>query len=73
MKQEGKSFIVTRTASRDRNRGVLTKIQEVGLLLLGSFSTLRVVGWLSCLRGVFGCILNHGKLPHCGGAQLAGP
>ena len=22
--------------------------------------------WLSCLRGMFGCVLNHGKLPHCG-------
>ena len=39
-------------------------LQEVGLLLLWLFSTLRVV-WL-CLapRGMFGCILNYGKLPY---------
>ena len=38
-------------------------LQEVGLLLLWLFSTLRVA-WL-CLapRRMFGCILNHGKLP----------
>ena len=37
--------------------------QEVGLLLPWLFSILRVV-WL-CLapRGMFGLILNHGKLP----------
>ena len=39
-------------------------LQEVGLLLLWLFSTLRVV-WL-CLapRGMFGCILNYEKLPY---------
>ena len=38
--------------------------QEVGLLLLWLFSSLRVV-WL-CLapRGMFDCILNYGKLPY---------
>ena len=38
--------------------------QDVGLLLLWLFSTLRAV-WL-CLapRGMFGCILNYGKLPY---------
>ena len=38
-------------------------LQEVGLLLIWLFSTLRVV-WL-CLapRGMFSCILNYGKLP----------
>ena len=38
-------------------------LQEVGLLLLWLFSILRAV-WL-CLarRGMFGCILNYGKLP----------
>ena len=38
-------------------------IQEVGLLILWLFSTLRAV-WL-CLapRGMFGCILNYRKLP----------
>ena len=41
-----------------------SKLQEVGLLLLWLFSILRVV-WL-CLtpRGMFGCILNYGKLPY---------
>ena len=39
-------------------------LQEAGLLLLWLFSTLRVV-WL-CLapRGMFGFILNYGKLPY---------
>ena len=46
--------------------GSFDKLQEVGLLLLWLFSTLRVLWWLSCFRGMSGCILNHGKLPHCG-------
>ena len=39
-------------------------LQEVGFLRLWLFSTLRAM-WL-CLtpRGMFGCILNYGKLPH---------
>ena len=39
-----------------------SKLQEVGPLLLWLFSILRA-GWL-CLapRGMFGCILNYGKL-----------
>ena len=39
-------------------------LQEVGLLPLWLVSILRAV-WL-CLapRGMFGCILNHGKLPY---------
>ena len=67
MKKEGKSFLVTRAASRDR--GSFDKLQEVGLLLLWLFSNLRIVWWLSCLRGMSGCILNHGKLPHSGSAH----
>ena len=39
-------------------------LQEVSLLILWLFSILRAV-WL-CLapRGMFGCILNHVKLPY---------
>ena len=45
--------------------GSFDKLQEVGLLLLWLFSTLRVVWWLSALRGMLGGILNHRKLPYC--------
>ena len=39
------------------------KLQELGLLLLWLFSTLRAVWLCFAPRGMFGCILNHGKLP----------
>ena len=39
-------------------------VQEVGLLLIWLFSILRVVWLCLALRGMFGCILNYGKLPY---------
>ena len=39
-------------------------LQEVGLLLLWLFSILRAVWLCLTLRGMFGCILNYGKLPY---------
>ena len=45
--------------------GSFDKFREVGILLLWLFSTLRVVWWLSALRGMCGGILNQRKLPYC--------
>ena len=39
-------------------------LQEVGLLLLWLIFTLRAVWLCLALRGVFGWILNYGKLPY---------
>ena len=39
-------------------------LQEVGLLLLWLFSILRAVWLCLALRGMFGCILNYGKLSY---------
>ena len=39
-------------------------LQEVGLLLLWLFSTLRVLWMCLASRGMFGCILNYVKLPY---------
>ena len=63
---------MTRATSRDRKREFRQHARGRSSPTW-PFSTLRNVGWLSCLRGMFGCILNHGKLPHCGSAQLAEP
>ena len=39
-------------------------LQEVGLLILLLISTLRVVWLCIAPMGMFGCILNYGKLPY---------
>ena len=39
-------------------------LQDVGLLLLWLFSILRAVWLCFAPRGMFGCILNYGKLPY---------
>ena len=41
-----------------------SSLQEVGLLLLWLFSTLRDVWLYLAPMGMFGCILNYGKLPY---------
>ena len=64
MDQEEKCFPAQRASSSDRKKGCLDKLQEVGLLLLWLFSTLRVVCWCLSVREMFGCILNQGKLPY---------
>ena len=39
-------------------------LQEVGFLMLWLFYILRTVWLCFSLRGMFGCILNYGKLPY---------